>query len=114
MGLRGLSDMQSTTEADGAGGQLLRICSDDLPARNRTAILRERYGRLIVKHDFEPLANEPLNFCATLRPLPRIGLSSVVSSDVLTRRTARHVENDDLVLNIMLAGLRRFCARGRE
>jgi AraC-like DNA-binding protein len=91
-----------------------RLSLDDLPERNWTETLRDLYGRIMVKHELEPLTDVAPQLDATLWTLPGLGLSSVTCSSFHLWRTNDQIDSDDLVLNVTLAGERRHRQRGRE
>ena len=49
---------------------MLRFSTDDFPEHKRIDAYREIYSRTIVKHDVEPLGDQPFRFEADLRSLP--------------------------------------------
>jgi AraC-like DNA-binding protein len=95
-------------------GELLRISTDDLPERDRLGFAREVYGRIIIKHEIEPIPGEPLYLRGTLRRLPDLAIASFACSAVHTNRTLAQIDNDDLVLCMNLAGGRVLRQLGRE
>jgi hypothetical protein len=76
--------------------------------------MQELYERTIMRFEYvsfsEGLAREDMR----CRELPGLGLADITSLGVSTRRTARHVINDDLGLCITLSGQRLMRQRGRE
>jgi len=94
--------------------QILQFSSDDIPERGRLDFVREVYGRTIIKHDLEPIPGTPFQLSGTLRRLPGLGLASLASPGMFTRRTSAQVESDDLILNVTLAGGRMLRQLGRE
>jgi AraC-like DNA-binding protein len=92
----------------------IRISSDDLPEQGSLDVLREVYGRTIIKHDFEPIDQRPLRFNASLLLTPTLGLASGSSSPARFRRGSEHIDSDDLVLNVSLTGGRIVQQFGRE
>src|SRR5580698_11383646 len=54
----------------------LRFSTDDFPEHKRIDAYREIYSRTIVKHDVEPLGDQPFHFEADLRSFPGLGLAS--------------------------------------
>jgi AraC-like DNA-binding protein len=93
---------------------VLRICSDDIPERDRFDYIREVYGRVIIKHDIEPRRNGPFHWRCSLRAVPGLGLAANAFSPVHTRRRSADIDGDDLVLNITLTGGRVLRQMGRE
>jgi AraC-like DNA-binding protein len=93
---------------------IIRLSNEDLPERDRMEVIRETYGRTIIKHDIEPLPDCPFRFDATLYDLPGLGIASVSISPCRAPRRPEHVSGDDLVLNVSLSGGRTLSQRGRE
>ena len=48
----------------------LRFSTDDFPEHKRIDAYREIYSRTIVRHDVEPLGDQPFRFEADLRSWP--------------------------------------------
>jgi AraC-like DNA-binding protein len=94
--------------------QILRISTDDMPERDRLEFVREIYGRTIIKHEIEPIPGGPFYMRGALRQLPGLGIALLASSGVHTNRTPAQIENDDLILNVTLAGGRVLRQLGRE
>jgi AraC-like DNA-binding protein len=94
--------------------QILRISTDDFPERDRLEIAREIYGRIIMKHEVEPIPGGPFYLRGALRRLPGLAMASLACSAVHTNRTPAQIENDDLVLCVNLAGGRVLRQLGRE
>jgi AraC-like DNA-binding protein len=92
----------------------LRFSTDDFPEHKRIAAYREIYSRTIVKHDVEPLGNQPFRFEADLRSLPGLGLASSHFSPCHRWHTAEQVDSDDLLFGIALSGGCVLHQRGRE
>jgi AraC-like DNA-binding protein len=89
-----------------------RLSLDDLPEKNWTEVLRELYGRIMIKHEIEPLTDAAPQFEATLWPLSGLVLSSVTCSSFHVWRTSAQIDSD--VLNVTLAGARNHRQRGGE
>jgi AraC-like DNA-binding protein len=95
--------------------QALHFRTDDYPERDRIEALCEVYGQFIIKRDIEPARDRPLHLEATLLAAPGFGLGFTKCSGISrSPRTARHIDNDDLVLNLSLFGGRHLQQRGRE
>jgi AraC-like DNA-binding protein len=92
----------------------LRFSTDDFPEHKRIDAYREIYSRTIVKHDVEPLGNQPFRFEADLRSLPGLGLASSHFSPCHRWHTAEQVDSDDLLFGIALSGGCVLHQRGRE
>jgi AraC-like DNA-binding protein len=92
----------------------LRFSTDDFPEHKRIEAYREIYGRTIVKHDVEPLGDQPFHFEAELRSLPGLGLASSVFSPCRRWHAAEHVDSDDLLFGVALNGGCVLNQRGRE
>jgi AraC-like DNA-binding protein len=92
----------------------LRFSTDDFPEHKRIDAYREIYSRTIVKHDVEPLGDQPFRFKADLRSLPGLGLALSDFSPCHRWHTAGHVDSDDLLLGVALYGGCVLRQRGRE
>jgi AraC-like DNA-binding protein len=73
---------------------IIRLSSEDLPERDRMDVIRETYGRTIIKHDIEPLPGCPFRFDATLYAVPGLGLASASISPCRAPRRPEHVSGD--------------------
>jgi AraC-like DNA-binding protein len=94
--------------------QILRISTDAIPERDRLEFVREVYGRTIIKHEIEPMPGGRFYLCGAFHMLPGLGIASLAGSGIYTKRTPAQVENDDLVLNVTLAGGRVLRQLRRE
>ena len=93
---------------------MLRFSTDDFPEHKRIDAYREIYSRTIVKHDIEPLGDQPFRFEADLRRLPGLGLALSHFSPCRRWHAAEHVDSDDLLLGLALRGGCALRQRGRE
>jgi AraC-like DNA-binding protein len=84
--------------------KMLRFSTDDFPEHKRIEAYREIYSRTIVKHDAEPLGDQPFRFEADLCSLPGLGLASSIISPCHRWHAAEHIDSDDLVLGVGLSG----------
>jgi AraC-like DNA-binding protein len=96
--------------------EILRISSEDLPERDRIAMWREVFGRLLCRIDVEPLPDTPFHIDHTVHKLPGFGLFSSIGAGVRQSRTRELISdgNSDLILAINLKGRVNFSQRGRE
>jgi AraC-like DNA-binding protein len=94
--------------------KMLRFSTDDFPEHKRIDAYREIYSRTIVKHDVEPLGDQPFRFEANLRSLPGLGLASSVYSPCHRWHAAEHIDSDDLLFGVALSGGCVLHQRGRE
>ncbi len=92
----------------------LRFSTDDFPENKRIDAYREIYSRTIVKHDVEPLGDQPFRFKADLRSIPGLGLALSHFSPCRRWHTAEHVDSDDLLVGVSLRGGCVLRQRGRE
>lgn len=90
----------------------LRLRTDALPEKDRIEIMREVYGRTVLKVDVDPLA--PINVDMTLRSLPGIGIAIGETSQLRAHRSASLIDNDDIILLVALAGGSIMKHRGCE
>ena len=65
----------------------LRFSTDELPERDRLAIMREVHGRLGARVDIEPAPDAPLHYQAIARALPGLVVCSLSVSPHTVRRT---------------------------
>ena len=93
---------------------MLRFSTDDFPEHKRIDAYREIYSRTIVKHDVEPLGDQPFHFEADLRSFPGLGLASSVFSPCRRWHAAEHIDSDDLLFGVALHGGCVLHQRGRE
>jgi AraC-like DNA-binding protein len=84
--------------------KVLRFSTDDFPEHKRIDAYREIYSRTIVKHDVEPLGDQPFRFEADLCSLPGLGLASSHFSPCHRWHTAEHIDSDDLLFGVALRG----------
>jgi AraC-like DNA-binding protein len=94
--------------------KLLRFSTDDFPEHKRIDAYREIYSRTIVKHDVEPIGDQPFRFKAELCSLPGLGLASCFYSPCYRWHTAEHIDSDDLLFGVALHGGCVLHQRGRE
>ena len=99
--------------SDGNSAMPVRLSTSDWSEKNRLALLHDVYGAFL-RCDIEPVDRELLEFTASMRSLPGLGILTVGSSALRVRRTPAQVEPDHLFLNINLAGSREMFLRGRE
>jgi AraC-like DNA-binding protein len=105
--------MRAVSEADGSSG-IIAIASDNVPAHERIATLREAYARTIIRHDLEPFESEAFYFNAELHRFPGLGIAFMESSAMRADRTAAEVSDDSILINMTLAGGRTMRQHGRE
>ena len=79
---------------------ILRFSTADLPPHERLPVLREVFGRMIVRLDIEPLRNARVHREVVVRALPGLAVSWIVGSQLRSRRTRELIAdgNDDLTL----------------
>jgi AraC-like DNA-binding protein len=92
----------------------VRFSTNNFSESKRIDAYREIYSRTIVKHDIEPLGDQPFHFEADLRSLPGLGLASSVFSPCRRWHATEHIDSDDLLLGIALRGGCVLRQRGRE
>jgi AraC-like DNA-binding protein len=81
---------------------VLRFSTDELPERDRLAVLREVYGRLTGRVEIEPARGVPVHFRAIARALPGLVISSFSASSANIERTREMLAdgNDDILLAV--------------
>jgi AraC-like DNA-binding protein len=80
--------------------QVLRFSTDDVPERDRLAVVREVVGRSLARVDFEPDREVPFHYRCAARVLPGLAVVSQSCSRMICRRTGEYLTdgNDDVVL----------------
>jgi AraC-like DNA-binding protein len=73
----------------------VRFSTDEVPERDRMARWREEFGRIVVRCDFEPLADVSFRAQATLRALPGLRTIACSVSPVRARRSAALAADGD-------------------
>jgi AraC-like DNA-binding protein len=94
--------------------KILRFSTDDFPENKRIDAYREIYSRTIVKHDVEPLGDQPFRFKAELCNLPGLGLASSFISPCHRWHAVGHIDSDDLLFGVALNGGCVLHQGGRE
>jgi AraC-like DNA-binding protein len=94
--------------------RMFEFSTASLPERERLDRFIETYGRTIIKHDVEPAPDRPFQFDAKLFSASALGVAAATISPCEAPRTAKHIDSDDLVLNVTLNGARTVRQRGRE
>jgi AraC-like DNA-binding protein len=93
-----------------------RFSTKDWAERDRLTIFRERFGRMIVKLDPEPLTDDPFHCEASVRALPGLGIGSWTVANLRVGRPRELLLDgcDDLLMMIATSGIRIVSQRGRE
>jgi AraC-like DNA-binding protein len=96
--------------------RILRFSTDEVPERDRAAVMREVYGRSVVRMDIEPVHGEPAQLRLVARSLPGLVAASYSLSPQVARRTPEHLAdgNDDVVLSMSPTGGHVVSHLGRE
>jgi AraC-like DNA-binding protein len=94
--------------------KMLHFSTDDYPEHKRLEAYREIYGRTITKHDIEPLGEEPFQSKANLCGLPGLGLASSLTAACRRSHGPQHIDSDDLLFGVSLAGGCIVSQWGRE
>ena len=96
--------------------RVLRFSTDEFPARDRLAIMREVHGRLTARVDIEPSPDVPLHYEVTALPMPGLTVSMFSVSPTTLRRTREMLAdgNDDVVFVAPPTGGNVVSQRGRE
>ncbi|MBK1866800.1 helix-turn-helix transcriptional regulator [Aestuariivirga sp. YIM B02566] len=89
-----------------------RLRTDALPERDRVEIMREIYGRTVLKVDLDPLA--PLDVDMTLRALPGLGIATGRCTQLRAYHSTPLIDSDDVVLLVALSGASLMKHRGCE
>jgi AraC-like DNA-binding protein len=95
---------------------VLRFSAEAMSGENQLAILREAFGRGLVRVEFEALSTDRFSFAATLRILPGLSIISGSCSGAVARRTRALISDgdDSLVFGIAVDGVGFASRFGRE
>jgi AraC-like DNA-binding protein len=96
--------------------RVLRFSTDELPERDRLAIMREVHGRLTARVDIEPAPGVPLHYEVTAHAMPGLIVSLFSVSPQTVRRTRELLAdgNDDVVFAVPPTAGGTVSQRGRE
>ena len=96
--------------------RVLRFSTDELPERDRLAIMREVHGRLTARVDIEPAPGAPLHYRVIAWALPGLTVSMFSESALTIRRTRELLAdgNDDVVFAVPPTAANMLSHRGRE
>ncbi|QKC87988.1 AraC family transcriptional regulator [Mesorhizobium sp. NZP2234] len=89
-----------------------RLITDMVPERDRIEVMREVYGRTVLKVDLDPLG--PTQVDMKVRALPGLGIATGTSSEFRVHHSTSLIESDDLILLAALDGASVMKHRGRE
>jgi len=93
-----------------------KLSTDALPERDRLAVWREVYGRLMFNMEIDPIGDDPFRAEVALRSLPGAGISmgSRSPADFTITRALLATASDNIVLAIVLKGRARASQLGRD
>lgn len=80
-----------------------RLSTDSVAERDRIAVLREFFGRKVLRCDFEPISERP-RADVTLRRLGNVGLSVIDHSPMHVSRTGELLADGNDALLLMITG----------
>jgi AraC-like DNA-binding protein len=94
----------------------IRFSTDDMPERDRAAMLREQFGRRVFRLDVAPLPDVAFRFAVRTHALPGVVISSSAGGGMRAWRTRELVSDarDGYLLVINLKGPSVLAQRGRE
>jgi len=90
---------------DAAAPRVFRFSTDQFPEHKRVEAYREIFGTTIIKHDIQPIGDQPFHFEATLCSLSGLGLASSLISPCRRWHGPQHLDSDDVVLGVGISGL---------
>jgi AraC-like DNA-binding protein len=96
------------------GFSAVRVSTGEGAESKPTEIVREHYGRTIMRCEIEPLGDAPVRMDASLQAVGDLGIAHVAFSGGRLRRTPQLLFDDTVVLSRTLAGSRIIGQRGRE
>jgi AraC-like DNA-binding protein len=101
---------------DQASAPTVRLSTADLPEKNRVAMWRDHYCRIVMKVDIEAINGGQLEYSLLARELPGVRVMSTASSPVRITRTREFLAdgNGDLVFIINQTGKTTTSARGQD
>lgn len=91
------------TDSDGQNVSF-HMLSDDLPAQERLAVLREVYGRTILRAELAPVNDAPVHMDMRVRLLPGVGIATGTASPVSVGISKEMIDNDDVILLAAISG----------
>jgi AraC-like DNA-binding protein len=91
----------------------IRFSTSDYSPRERLAAWHEIYGQTMVKVDIEPIETEAFDIDIRMRRLPGLSIMTGSRSAAVYQRTPRHIDCDDLVISLGLAGPFEVSQSGR-
>jgi len=89
-----------------------RLMTDMVPERDRVEVMREIYGRTVLKVDLDPLG--PTHVDMKVRALPGLGIATGTCSEFRVHHSTPLIDSDDLILRVALEGASVMKHRGRE
>lgn len=89
-----------------------RLMTDMIPERDRVEVMREVYGRTVLKVDLDPL--DPTHVDMRVRALPGLGIATGRCSAFRVHHSTALIDSDDLILLAVLDGASVMKHRGRE
>ena len=100
--------------ADGCA--VLRFSTNTVPERDRATVVRDFYGPLAARVDFEPDPRERLYFEAVARVLPDLAVSNLAFSALRAERTRELAAdgNDSCIFSVLRSSGTAVVCRGRE
>ncbi|MEO5324613.1 AraC family transcriptional regulator [Mesorhizobium sp. CC13] len=81
-----------------------RVLTDELPPQDRLAVLREVYGRAILKAELAPVDDAPVHMDMRVRLLPGVGIATGTASPIRVAVRKEAIDNDDVILLAALSG----------
>jgi AraC-like DNA-binding protein len=93
----------------------LHFSTDRFPANERAGIVREVYGRHLLRLDIEPLTDAPFRYDMIVRLLPGLDIMSAVHSPFRMRRTLDLVSDGKDTLTLLMSAVPTVASQlGRE
>ena len=94
----------------------IRFSTEDLPERDRVAMLREHWGRKMFRLDIEPLPDIDFRASLMVHTLPGVGISSHLGGGLRSGRTREMVSDarDEYLLIMNLRGPTVVTQRGQQ
>jgi AraC-binding-like domain len=111
--VRGGTDVTSMTDI---GSRIVEFSTDRIPDKDRIAVWREHYGKVMLRVDIEPARETSFQSRIASLALRDLQILEASSSPVKISRTGRYLAdgNDDVVFAINRSGSALVSSNGRE
>src|SRR3954452_4922658 len=111
--VRGGADVTSRTDI---GSRIVEFSTDRIPEKDRIAVWREHYGKVMLRVDIEPARETSFQSRIASLALPGLQVLEASSSPATISRSGRYLAdgNDDVVFAINRSGSALVSSNGRQ